>query len=61
MTSAQNTFCMIMLFYLVLSYLIMPSIFYYFVEKSLDSAGKGFVIGSLLSIALWLTYGSKMI
>jgi hypothetical protein len=35
--------------------------FYYFVEKSLSSAGNGFVLGSLISIALWYSFGRKMV
>ncbi len=50
-----------MFFYAVLSYVICPLAFYYFVEKSLKSAGNGFMVGSLLSIALWITVGRKSI
>ena len=50
-----------MVFYILLSYVIFPSIFYYFVEKSLVSAGNGFVVGSLVSIALWFVYGKKIV
>jgi hypothetical protein len=57
----NQTFIGIMLFYAVLSYVICPLAFYYFIDKSLKSAGNGFVAGSLLSVALWLTVGSKSI
>jgi hypothetical protein len=57
----MQMFIGIMLFYAVLSYIICPLAFYYFVEKSLKSAGNGFVAGSLLSIALWITVGRKSI
>ena len=50
-----------MLFYIVLSYLIMPLVFYYAFGKTLLSAGNGFVAGSIVSILLWYFYGSKMI
>jgi hypothetical protein len=50
-----------MLFYIVLSYLIMPLVFYYAFGKTLLSAGNGFVAGSIASILLWYFYGSKMI
>lgn len=56
-----KNFIGIMLFYIFLAYVIMPILFYYFSEKSLDSAGTGFVVGSLVSIGLWYSYGSKMV
>ena len=55
------TFISIMLFYIVLSYVIMPLVFYYAFGKTLLSAGNGFVAGSIVSILLWYFYGSKMI
>jgi hypothetical protein len=61
MNSTMKTFIGIMAFYVLLSYLIFPAIFYYFVEKSLMSAGNGFAVGSVLSIVLWYTFGKKMI
>ena len=61
MTESQTMFVKIMLFYAFLTYIMIPGIFYFFVEKSLKSAGKGFIVGSILSIVLWLLYGSKMI
>ena len=50
----------IMLFYILLSYVLFPLGFYYLVNKSLSSAGNGFIVGSILSILLWHFYGSKM-
>ena len=61
MSPSFQSFFMIMLFYILLSYVVGPMFFYYFVEKSLLSAGNGFVVGSVLSIMLWYGYGSKMI
>ena len=61
MTESQQTFVMIMVFYAFLSYILVPGFFFFFVEKSLQSAGKGFIVGSLISIVLWLMYGSKMV
>jgi len=61
MAANFQTFFMIMLFYILLSYVIGPLAFYYLVEKSLLSAGNGFAVGSVLSILLWYGYGSKMI
>jgi len=50
-----------MVFYVLLSYVAMPLIFYYSVEKSLVSAGNGFVVGSLLSVILWYAFRSQII
>jgi len=61
MSADFQMFIMIMMFYILLSYVIGPMFFYYFIEKSLLSAGNGFAIGSVLSIMLWYGYGSKMI
>jgi hypothetical protein len=54
-------FISIMVFYILLSYLIGPLIFYYLYGKTLKAAGNGFVAGSLLSVGLWCVYGNKMI
>lgn len=54
-------FIRIMLFYAVLSYVIMPIIFYYAFGKSLIRAADGSLLGNILSVILWYTYGSKMI
>ena len=61
MSSSFMIFTRIMVFYIFLSYLIMPTIFYYSFGKNLMSAGNGFAVGSILSIILWYTYGSKML
>lgn len=61
MNNSLVKFSQIMLFYIFLSYLLMPVIFYYSFNKNLISAGNGFVVGSIISIALWYFYGSKMI
>lgn len=61
MDSKLQTFAGIMVFYVFLSYVVFPLGFYYFVEKSLLSAGNGFVIGSVVSIVLWYSFGKKMI
>lgn len=59
--SQLSTFIGIMVFYAVLSYIVFPLAFYYFMGQSLASAGYGFVIGSLISVALWFGFGSKMV
>ena len=61
MSSKLQTFIGIMAFYIALSYIVFPLAFYYLVEKSLSSAGNGFILGSLISIVLWHFYGRKMI
>lgn len=61
MDSKLQTFSAIMAFYILLSHVIFPLGFFYLVEKSLVSAGNGFVAGSLISIALWFGVGKKMV
>ena len=61
MSSSTMTFISIMLFYAGLSSVIGPLIFYYLGNHSLQSAGNGFVLFSLISIALWYTKGRKMV
>ena len=56
-----NMFVGTMLFYVLLSYVVMPLVFYYYVEKTLLSAGIGFVAGSLLSVVLWYTFRSQIV
>jgi hypothetical protein len=56
-----TAFLGVMLFYIVLSYLIMPVAFYYFVDNTLMSAGNGFIVGSLLSIVLWFNFRSQIL
>lgn len=56
-----QTFLGIMFFYILLSYVLFPVILFYFVDRTLISAGNGFVMGSGLSIILWYTYGCKMV
>lgn len=61
MADKFSLFLSIMTFYILLSHIIGPLAFYYLVDRSLLSAGNGFIAGSLLSIVLWLFYGSKMV
>ena len=56
-----NTFLYIMAVYIFISYVLAPVAFYYLIDKSLSSAGNGFIAGSVLSIILWLVVGSKMV
>jgi hypothetical protein len=61
MDSKLSTFIGVMVFYILLSYIIFPLAFYYLVDKSLSSAGNGFVFGSIISVILWYSYGQKLI
>ena len=51
----------VMAFYAVLSYIVGPLGFYYFVDKTLMSAGNGFVVGSIVSVLLWFTFRSTIL
>lgn len=59
--SKFNTFLYIMAVYIFISYILGPIAFYYLIDKSLLSAGNGFIAGSIISIILWLVVGSKMV
>lgn len=61
MSAAFSTFLAIMAFYVFLSYVLFPMIFYYFMGRTLLSAGNGFALGSIISILLWYSYGYKMV
>lgn len=61
MDKKLQTFFGIMVFYFVLSYVLFPLGFYYLVNKSLLSAGTGFVVGSVISIILWFVFGRKIV
>ena len=56
-----NMFVGVMVFYALLSYVIMPVGFYFLVEKNLNSAGNGFVVGSVISVLLWYTFRSTIL
>lgn len=51
----------IMIFYVFISYIIFPLSGYFIFGKSLQSAGHGFVLGSIISIILWYSYGRNLI
>ena len=57
----SSKFAQIMLFYILLTFFIMPLLFYFLIKKTDQSAGNGFVIGSIISLILWFFYGSKMV
>ena len=50
MNSEVNNFIYIMIFYVILSNILGPLVFYYLIDNSLKSAGNGYIAGSLLSI-----------
>ena len=51
----------IMAFYVLISYIFFPLIGYFMFGKTLQSAGNGFAIGSVVSIVLWYIYGRTLI
>jgi hypothetical protein len=61
MSSNITTFISIMIFYAILSSVIGPIIFYYLGNKSLQMAGYGFIVFSIISMLLWYMYGRKMV
>ena len=61
MDKKLQTFVGIMVFYALLTYVMFPVGFYYGLGKTLANAGNGFVIGNLVSLALWLGFGRNMI
>ena len=54
-------FLSVMFFYAIISYILGPMIGYYSGDKTVNAAGAGFVVGSLLSIVLWFTVGQKLV
>jgi hypothetical protein len=61
MDAKFQNFLRIMMFYILLTYVIFPAGFYYLAGRSLASAGNGFVVGSIVSLALWFGVGKKMV
>ena len=56
-----QSFIGVMLFYAVLSYIVVPLFFFFYVEKTLMSAGNDFIVGSIISIIMWLSFRSYII
>jgi hypothetical protein len=56
-----GTFVGIMLIYATLSYIVFPMAAYYMFDRSLVTAGNGFVVGSLVSFVLWFTVGKNLV
>jgi len=59
--NSLKTFISIMFFYIVITYVAFPVGFYYSTDKSLASAGNGFVVGSIVSLILWYKFGRNMV
>lgn len=59
--SKFQTFLYVMAFYILLSYVLFPLAFYYLMGKTLTSAGNGYVVGSILSLILWYSYGRHLV
>ena len=61
MDKSMTTFLQIMAFYMLLTYVLGPIVFYYAFGRTLASAGNGFIVGSILSVVLWHFFGKKMV
>ena len=54
-------FMQIMLFYFFITFLFFPVALYYARYRTIEDAANGYVIGSLISILLWFSFGRYMI
>jgi hypothetical protein len=61
MNPKLQMFVGIMAFYALLAYVVFPIGFYYVIEKSLTSAGNGFIVGSIVAVILWLVVGKNLV
>jgi hypothetical protein len=61
MNSKLQMFIGIMVFYAAIAYVVFPIGFYYLIEKSLTSAGNGFIVGSVVAVILWFVVGKNLI
>jgi hypothetical protein len=61
MNPKLQLFVGIMAFYALLAYVVFPVGFYYVIEKSLTSAGNGFIVGSIVAVILWLVVGKNLV
>ena len=57
----HTKFIQIMVFYMLLIFLVFPMIAYYAFGKTLDAAGKGFMVGAIVSVMLYWFFGRKMV
>jgi hypothetical protein len=51
----------VMVFYAVLTYILFPVIAYFLFGKTLEAAGNGFIVGSVVSVVLWKVYGFGLV
>jgi hypothetical protein len=51
----------VMAFYAVITYILFPVIAYFIFGKTLEAAGNGFIVGSVVSVVLWKFYGFVMV
>ena len=51
----------VMVFYTVLTYILFPVIAYFLFGKTLEAAGNGFIVGSVVSVVLWKVYGFGLV
>jgi hypothetical protein len=51
----------VMAFYAVLTYILFPAIVYFLFGKTLEAAGNGFIVGSVVSVVLWKVYGFGLV
>ena len=51
----------VMAFYAVLNYILFPVIAYFLFGKTLEAAGNGFIVGSVVSVILWRMVGMGMV
>ena len=61
MSSNFLKFIQIMAFYVFISYALFPAVGYYMFGKTLQSAGTGLFVGSVISMFLLYVYGRKLI
>jgi hypothetical protein len=54
-------FIAVMAFYAVLSCALMPVAFYYLGNRTLKSAGNGFLVGSVVTVVMWLSFRSQIV
>ena len=59
LTDKTIKFIQIMMFYVLLSFILFPLLSYYVFDNTLESAGNGYVVGSIISLLLWQFYGKK--
>ena len=51
----------VMAFYAVLTYILFPAIAYFLFGKTLEAAGNGFIVGSVVSVILWRAVGMGVV